>query len=137
MWYWPMWPAPTTPARIRCSVRLAIDLPRRPPAGSRQNAPLRRRDELHEPIQVLGRPQLGPDPLQGAAGRVPGSVQDLVRPLEEEPGSCGHAGPPETHDVDTPHDRGIPLDEEVGRQILGKPRAAAHERQGPDPHELV
>src|SRR5262245_32525446 len=111
IWYWPMWPAPTTPARIRFSARLGIGLLDPPAPGTRQDSPLRFLHELDEVPHVLGGSQLLPEAGHGSSGREPGAIEQLVGTLKEEAVRRGDARAAQAHHVDSPNDSRIPLDQ--------------------------
>src|SRR2546426_4967495 len=116
MWYCPMWPEPTTPARIRFCSRFTMALPLADPA-------LRAGDELHEVVDVLGRRHLRPDDFEGATGGVSRAVQDLEGALQLQPDLRRHPGPSESHHVDATNLGRVALDEEIRRHVLRQPRA--------------
>src|SRR5262245_900376 len=109
-----MWPAPTTPARIRfCSLFTLASLPSGRRLEALTDAEFGRGDELYEAIDVRRRPELGPDALEGLGRSVPRAVEELVRPLDLEPGGSLDAGPTKPHDVDAAHPGGVPLHDEI------------------------
>src|SRR5262249_28581695 len=129
---------PTTPARIRfCSLFTLASLPSGRRLAASTDAAFGRGDELDEVIDVRRGPELGPDALESLGRRVPRAGEELVPPVDLEPGGGLDAGATKPHDVDAAHPGGVPLDDEVWRYVLGEPGAPAHQGQGPDAPELV
>src|SRR5437899_11397824 len=145
MWYWPMWPAPTTPARSRPSAR-AITRARsqasvsRPPSHPRPAAqPRRPRAARPRRTRPAERRAAGSGARSGslerALGREPRAVEQAVGVLEDTALGGRHPGAPEPDDVDAVGDRRDPVHQHVGRHVRGHFRHAADVRIGADPRE--
>src|SRR5262245_7558455 len=162
MWYWPMCPAPTTPARIFWSPFITTPVPRgrprrggsarrrsphrllawrrrRVPAAARRadDAEPRCGDEVGEPGHQLEARHLGPQPLDRRAWRQPGAVEHAEGLLDLAPDRGVDPGAPHPDHVDRAGHRRPAVGDHERRHVLIHLRHAADVGERADAPERV